>query len=123
MKGVLVDTSVWVDHFRQRSDALARLLGIDLVLMHPMILGELACATPPERTTTLADLGRLEQAQHATLLEVMHFVDTEKLFGLGCGLVDMVLLTSTLLTPGALLWTMDKRLCAAAGRFDVLYRP
>ena len=65
----------------------------------------------------------LEQTQHAILSEVMDFVDTEKLHGLGCGLVDMVLLTSTLLTPGAWLWTSDKRLCALADRFDVLYRP
>jgi predicted nucleic acid-binding protein len=29
MQGVLIDTSVWVDHFRQRNDALEKLLGFD----------------------------------------------------------------------------------------------
>ncbi|EQD40112.1 PilT domain-containing protein, partial [mine drainage metagenome] len=41
--------------------------------------------------------------------EVMEFIEREKLYGLGCGLVDMTLLASTLITPGAELWTLDKR--------------
>lgn len=47
MKGILVDTSVWVDHFRQRNETLVHLLNLDLALTHPMILVELACGTPP----------------------------------------------------------------------------
>lgn len=43
--------------------------------------------------------------------------------GLGCGLVDMSLLASTLITPGAELWTLDKRLAELAGRFGVAHRP
>lgn len=39
---VLVDTSVWVDHFRKRNDALVELIEKDLVLNHPMVLVELA---------------------------------------------------------------------------------
>lgn len=50
MKPVLVDTSVWVLHFRQSNQALVKLLEQDAVRMHPLILGELACGTPPERT-------------------------------------------------------------------------
>jgi hypothetical protein len=41
---------------------------------------------------------------------------------MGCGLVDVVLLTSTLITPGAKLWTLDKRLARLAERFGVAYR-
>ena len=37
MSQVLVDTSVWVAHFRQRDDALVNLLQADKVLMHPMV--------------------------------------------------------------------------------------
>ena len=123
MKGVLIDTSVWVDHFRQRNDVLFDLLELDLVLTHPMVLGELACGTPPSRRQTLADMGRLQQTQQAGLREVMDFVDREKLYGLGCGFIDMVLLASTLMTPGAELWTLDKRLLALAERFNVMHRP
>lgn len=120
---VLVDTSVWVDHFRQRSPALVGLLERDAVMMHPMVLGELACGTPPSRTQTLADLQRLQPTQQASIREVMVFVEQEQLFGLGCGLVDLSLLASTLMTPGASLWTLDRRLAALAERFGVAHRP
>ncbi len=33
MKAVLVDTSVWVDHFRSGNDALVELLELDLVMV------------------------------------------------------------------------------------------
>lgn len=123
MKGVLVDTSVWVAHFRQRNDALANLLNLDLVMVHPLILGEIACGTPPNRLQTLDDLGSLQQVQQASVREVIAFIERERLFGLGCGLIDLQLLASTLLTQGAELWSMDKRLCALAERFGVLHQP
>lgn len=123
MKRVLIDTSVWVAHFRQRNDALINLLGVDAALMHPMILGELACATPPARQKTLGDLGLLPQTQQASLEEVIAFVGHEKLHGLGCGIVDMILLASTLITPGVALWTLDKRFSLLTERFGVLYQP
>lgn len=119
---VLVDTSVWVDHFRQRNAPLVALLAQDAVLIHPLVLGELACGTPPSRTQTLADLQRLQPAQQATVREVMALVERERLFGLGCGLVDVSLLASALMTPGATLWTLDRRLAALAERFGVAHR-
>jgi len=124
MKDVLVDTSVWVDHFRQRNEALVDLLNLDLALTHPMVLVELACGTPPApRTQTLKDIGLLQQVQQAGLREVMEFIERDKLYGLGCGLVDMVLLASALITPGAELWTLDKRLAGLAERFGVMHQP
>lgn len=123
MKGVLVDTSVWVDHFRNRNDALVELLALDLVLAHPMILGEIACGTPPNRVKTLMDIDRLQPSQQASVREVMAFVERERLFGMGCGLVDMLLLASTLMTPGVELWTLDRRLSGLAERFGVMHRP
>ena len=122
MKGVLVDTSVWVDHFRQRSDALADLLELDLVMGHPLIVGEIACGTPPRRNRTLSDLNALQPSRQASVHEVMDFVERERLFGLGCGLVDLLLLASTLMTPGTELWTLDKRLSELADRFGVMHR-
>ena len=124
MTGVVIDTSVWVDHFRQRNGALADLLIADLALMHPMVLAELACGTPPApRARTLLDLERLGQTQLASLRDVRDFIERERLYGLGCGLVDMALLASTLLTPGAELWTLDKRLRTLSERFGVMHRP
>lgn len=120
---VLIDTSVWVDHFRRRNESLVTLMGQNEVLTHPMVVAELACGTPPEpRAQTLGDLMLLEPSQQATLDEVLRFIEQERLFGLGCGLVDLALLTSTLLTPGAQLWTLDKKLGALAGRFGIQFR-
>jgi predicted nucleic acid-binding protein len=42
---VLIDTSVWIAHFRKRQPVLADLLSYGLVLMHPFVNGELALAT------------------------------------------------------------------------------
>ena len=123
MKGVLVDTSVWVDHFRQHNEELVSLLELDLVIAHPLVIGEIACGTPPDRTQTLSDLQGLQQTQQASIREVVDFIDHERLFGLGCGLVDLLLLSSTLMSPGVELWTLDKRLSALAQRFSVLHRP
>ncbi|WP_440862523.1 type II toxin-antitoxin system VapC family toxin [Symbiopectobacterium purcellii] len=121
---ILVDTSVWVDHFKNRNDGLVQLLVRDLVLTHPMILAEIACGTPPApRLRTLSDLGLLPQSHQATIIEVMAFIENEKLYGLGCGLVDITLLASTLITPGARLWTRDKRLEKLAKRLNVSYQP
>ena len=117
MSGVLVDTSVWVDHFRKRSAALAGLIQLDQALTHPMVVTELACGTPPvPRVRTLGDIALLRPAVQASLSEVQAFIEREQLFGLGCGLVDMTLLASTLMTPGARLWTLDRRLADLAQR-------
>lgn len=119
---VLIDTSVWVDHFRRRNEDLVTLLLRDEGLSHPMVLGELACGSPPApRQRTLGDIGLLQSATQASWDEVMALIERERLYGLGCGLVDITLLASTLLTPDARLWTLDKRLAALAVRFDTAF--
>ena len=123
MMGVLVDTSVWVSHFRECNQALIDLLECDAVLIHPLVVAELACGTPPARTSTLSALAALQQPQQASLREVMDFIEREKLYGEGCGIVDMILLASTLITPGSALWTLDKRLSSLSERFGVMYCP
>lgn len=121
---VLVDTSVWVEHFRHGSDALANLIMLDMAMTHPMVVLELACGTPPApRAQTLRDIGALRAARQATASELLQFIEREKLYGLGCGLVDLSLLASTLMTSGAALWTLDRRLADLADRFGVAHDP
>lgn len=121
---VLIDTSVWIDHFRNGNDALVDLIELDLALTHPMVLLEIACGTPPApRTQTLSYMGLLQTCNQVSLTEVMAFIESERLYGLGCGLVDMALLASTLITPGTELWTLDKRLAELAARFGIAHRP
>lgn len=121
MNPVLVDTSVWVVHFRRGSGEVRRLLRADLMLTHPWVVAEIACGTPPPRQTTIGDLGDLRMSQTASLGETMAFVERERLFGLGFGLVDLVLLASVLITPGARLWTFDKALARLAARLGVAH--
>ena len=120
---VLVDTSVWIDHFRNGNAALVDVIGRDLALTHPMVVLEIACGTPPApRRQTLAYVGLLRPCNQASLPEVSAFIEREQLYGLGCGLVDVALLASTLLTSGAALWTLDRRLVDLAARFHVAYQ-
>jgi predicted nucleic acid-binding protein len=119
---VLADTSVWVAHFRKANPVLQWLLAMDQVLCHPLIIVELACGTPPApRERTLGDLRKLRQAVSATTDEILALIGREQLHGSGCGAVDVALLASVLLTPDALLWTMDKKLAALAGRLAAAF--
>ncbi|WPB59064.1 type II toxin-antitoxin system VapC family toxin [Xylophilus sp. GOD-11R] len=120
---VLADTSVWIAHFREPSPELIGHLDAGQVLIHPMVIAELACGTPPDRLRTLQALGLLEHSHQASMAEVLLLIEGKKLFGRGCGLVDMMLLASTLVTPGATLWTLDKRLADLADLVKVRYRP
>jgi len=122
MSRVLVDTSVWVDHFRRRNDALVALLQKDKVLVHPWVIGEIACGTPPRRSATLSDMASLQPVTQASASEVLAFVEREQLFGLGCGWVNVHLLTATCLTPNCQLWTLDQQLDALAQRFGRAFR-
>ena len=64
---VLIDTSVWVNHFKQCNPALTHLIQLDFALTHPMVCLELACGTPPApRLQTLHDIGLLRLPQQAT---------------------------------------------------------
>ena len=119
---VLIDTSVWVEHFRRRNATLVHLIITDQALTHPLVLLELACGTPPApRARSLHDIGLLRHVQQATWHEIMRFIDSERLYGQGCGGVDLTLLASTLMTPGAQIWTLDNRLAALARRLGVAY--
>jgi predicted nucleic acid-binding protein len=119
---VLVDTSVWVDHFKNRNTRLKQLLLEERVLVHPMVLLELACGMPPARDQTLAGLGLLQSSGYVGTRELMEFIERRQFHGRGCGLVDLTLLASTLVTPDTELWTLDKRLSALAEECGVLYQ-
>jgi predicted nucleic acid-binding protein len=110
---VLVDTSVWVAHFRQGNVGLEPLLTEGLVLGHPFIVGELACGNLHNRAEILSHLAALPQAIPASHGEVLQFIETYHLMGRGLGYVDMHLLASARLS-GVSLWTLDKKLQEAA---------
>ncbi|HQV21678.1 MAG: PIN domain-containing protein [Moraxellaceae bacterium] len=120
---VLVDTSVWVRHFKIADHQLQSLLLDDMVVTHPMVILELTCGTPPQpRLKTLQDIALLNTAISATFEELAQWIESQQLYGLGCGLVDLSLLASARLTANTQLWTLDKRLHQLAVRFNVAYQ-
>jgi predicted nucleic acid-binding protein len=115
---ILVDTSVWIDHLRRTSPHLVDLLDQGAVLVHPFVVGELACGNLRNRTEILGLLQALPATPVAEPEETLHFVENEQLHGRGLGWVDVNLLASARL-QGAGLWSLDKTLAAAARRLRI----
>jgi predicted nucleic acid-binding protein len=120
---VLVDSSVWVAHFKRRNDHLVELLEDGAVICHPYIVGEVACGTPPSRKDIIGMLAELESAPVATQEELLALMDKCHLFGRGCGFVDMSLLAASMLSETARIWTLDKRFELLASELNLAYRP
>jgi len=118
---ILVDTSVWVDHLRDGTPALAAALEQGRVLTHPFVLGELACGNLKNRSEVLQLLGELPAAPMATDPEALDFIERRALMGRGIGYVDVHLLASVALAGTAQLWTQDKRLAAVAADLELAY--
>lgn len=118
---ILVDASVWVDHFRAGNGHLGELAQKGRILVHPLVVGEVACGNLRNRGATLAHLQELRKPVEASHAETLHLLETERLWGLGIGWVDLHLLASSRLTP-CHLWTMDLRLREAARKLGLDYR-
>jgi predicted nucleic acid-binding protein len=117
---ILVDTSVWIDHFRRNSRQLVALLEAEEVVLHPFVLGELACGNLQNRKEIIALLHALPGCTKAEDDEVLFFIERHRLMGRGVGLIDMHLLASCQL-DSCLLWTRDKRLKAIAEQMGLCF--
>jgi predicted nucleic acid-binding protein len=109
----MVDTSVWVDHFRRGDAQLVALLEANAVVMHPFVVGEIACGSLADRALTLELLQHLPMAVVAEADEILAYIEGQSLHGKGIGFVDVHLLASAALA-GIKLWTRDKRLHTVA---------
>ena len=124
---ILVDTSIWIDYIRAGSDdRLDYLLEGESVVMHDFVFGEIVMGSPKNRKAIIAMLGSLHRIPTASHFEVMTFIESAKLFGLGLTYIDVHLLAaaqaSANLEP-VRLWTHDTELLRQAGRFGVAYAP
>jgi len=120
---ILVDTAVWIDHLHRSIPELVELLENERVLIHPFVIGELACGRIANRDEVLDLLATLPFAVVATDLETLELIDRHRLMGKGIGYFDAHLLASVLLTDQAQLWTRDKRLAEIAIRLRRAHRP
>ena len=115
---ILVDTSVWVAHLRTGDAQLEGLLQDGEVLCHPFVIGELACGQIHNRSEILSLLRALPMAAVAEQKEILQFIETHRLMGIGLGLIDVHLLAAARLTRVPL-WTSDRRLKAASRSVSV----
>ncbi|RHW18076.1 VapC toxin family PIN domain ribonuclease [Sphingomonas gilva] len=119
---IIADSAIWIDHLGKGDAELAAQLKRRRILLHPMIIGEVALGSIARRRIVLEELQALPQAAPASHAEVMAMIEWLGLFDCGIGYVDAHLLTA----PRAAgpdnpvsLWTRDKRLRAQAERLGV----
>jgi predicted nucleic acid-binding protein len=110
---ILVDTSVWIDHFHASEPSLVAFLRASQVGCHRAVIEELALGSIKQRDLVLTLLESLQGFPVLTHQEVMALVNGRQLWGRGLSAVDVHLLGSVMLVGGARLWTRDKRLLAA----------
>jgi predicted nucleic acid-binding protein len=111
---ILVDTSIWIDHFRRSEPQLSQLLDRGDIVMHPFIVGELLLGHVPRISEMVDDLNTLPKAIVASVDEVLAFISRRKLADTSIGYVDAHLLAAAALTPETRIWTRDRRLLTAA---------
>ncbi len=120
MTMVLVDTSIWISHFRKRFPQLQNLLMEGKVACHPFIIGELACGNLKNRKEILSLLDALLKTELTGYDEILYFIEQHQLMGKGLGYIDTCLLASTQLS-GIYLWTLDNNLKDAADSLNLSF--
>ena len=118
---VLVDTSIWVNHFRSSNPHLEGLLDNLEVVCHPLVIGELACGNLKNRNEILTLLSSLPIAPEVEYDEALGFIEFNKLMGKGIGFIDVMLLASSRLAELPI-WTNDNKLREAAEGLYISYK-
>jgi len=119
---ILVDTSIWISHFQKSNPILHELLLNDQIVIHPYILGELACGNIKNRVEILLLLTSLPKVPAIDMDEFFVFIDNYHLNDKGLGFVDIHILASALISS-SWLWTSDKKLSVIASQFHLSYKP
>jgi len=107
---ILADTPVWIDHLCSGSKDMRGLLDQGQIVIHPLIVAELALGSLKNRTQTLALLDLLPKVRVARTSELRLMIEARRLYNLGIGLTDVHLIASVFIDSPTLLWTRDKRL-------------
>lgn len=121
---ILIDTNIWIEHFKSEKKEVSALLEAGRVVMHPFIVAELALGGLRDRVMTLASLEFIPKLPVAELHEVRQLIEMRKLYTQGIGLVDAHLIASLIIvqTPTAL-WTDDDGLTRVAEKLGFLAAP
>jgi len=93
---------------------LASLIATDQLCIHPFVVAELACGSLPNRQKTLTYLDILNSLPIVRVADVRVMIEARSLWAKEIGFTDAQLIASSLATQGTRVWTLDKRLGAAA---------
>jgi predicted nucleic acid-binding protein len=118
---VLVDTSIWIDHFRNSDLKLEYLLNDGKAFTHTLVIGEIACGNFKNRKLILSLMNALPSISEISREEYFIFLEQHKMYGLGLGFIDINLLASAVLA-NCELYTRDKALRSAAEKFNIDYK-
>jgi len=66
---ILADTSIWIDHLRNRDSEMENLLGRGQIVMHPFIVAEIALGSLHNRQQILGAMDALLEVRPAQLDE------------------------------------------------------
>ena len=118
---ILVDSSIWIEFFRKDSyrAELETLLYSRQLATHSYLVAEIALGQLAMRQQTLEGFDSLPTLPTVSVDDVRHMIEARSIYGKGIGFVDANLLASCLATPGAKLWTLDKRLGGLAGSLGI----
>lgn len=119
---VLVDTSVWVQHFRRGVPELPHLIAAQEVFSHPVVVGELAVGGLPNRVRTMTELRAFPQVPESPAADVLDLIERHRLYNIGLSWGDAQVLAAALAhsTP---LRTLDAALNTQAQAFGVAWTP
>lgn len=116
---VLVDTSVWIDHFHRADPELHSCLQAGQVWTHTVVIGELAAGRLKHRAEILRHLQKLPRADEIDLAEGLHLLEQHELAGRGLSWSDVQLLAAARI-DGLTLWTHDRALAAVAKELGLI---
>ena len=96
-------------------------LRVGEVLMHSMVIGELACGNLSDRQARFSELHGMPKIAELDNDVVITRIAERKLMGRGIGFIDAHLICAVLEQEGARLWTRDRRLNLIATEHGVAF--
>lgn len=119
-KQILADTSVWITHFKKELPEFIDILNAGKVILHPFIIGELACGGLQKKQDIFKLIESMPQTVCLEHEEIMSLIEAHEFSNQGIGYVDVHLIGSCLLSDN-LLWTYDKALKKVAKKMKLHY--
>lgn len=111
---ILLDTTIWIRHFREADSDVVQLLSDQQVVTHSFVIGELACGSLADHSRTLSWFHDIDSLPVVPIDEILYFIERYELFSKVIGLVDVQLLAAVKLTTGTFLRTANKKLASIA---------